>query len=300
MDAFSNLEKELQRRYPVLSPRLKTAARYALDMPDDVALLPLRRVAARAGVAPATLVRLARALDFPSYSAFRNVFAQRLRSGPGRYGGNARALQAREAARRKEDVDAIGTDGVPGALFAMDKDNLDRTLTENPSASFCNAAQRLMASRRVYVIGRRKCFPVASYFHYAARMCRKDVFLAQGIGGMVMDDLVEINSEDMLLAAGFDPYTKETVMAVQYARVRGAGLIAITDSPVSPLAAEGGDVFVVANASPSFFRSITGAMAVAQALVAQMVARGGEEVIARIGQMEKDLDGFGAYWMENS
>ena len=300
MATFSNLEKELQRRYPALSPRLKTAARYALDMPDDIALLPLRRVAARAGVAPATLVRLARAMDFSSYSAFRDVFAQRLRSGPGRYGGNARALQARESAQAGDGPAASGSGGVLGELFAMDKDNLDRTLAENPPASFCAAAGRLMAARRVYVVGRRKCFPVASYFHYAARMCRKDVFLAQGIGGMVMDDLVEISGDDVLLAAGFDPYAKETVMAVQYARVRGAGLIAITDSPVSPLAAEGGDVFVVANASPSFFRSITGAMAIAQALVAQMVARGGEEVLARIGQMEKNLDGFEAYWMEKS
>ncbi len=300
MVTFSSLEKELQRRYPALSPRLKTAARYALDMPDDIALLPLRRVAARAGVAPATLVRLARAMDFSSYSAFRDVFAQRLRSGPGRYGGNARALQARESAQAGGGSDAGGAGGVLGELFAMDKDNLDRTLAENPPASFNVAARRLMAARRVYVVGRRKCFPVASYFHYAARMCRKDVILAQGIGGMVMDDLVEISGDDVLLAAGFEPYAKETVMAVQYARVRGAGLIAITDSPVSPLAAEGGDVFVVANASPSFFRSITGAMAIAQALVAQMVARGGEEVLARIEQMEKNLDGFEAYWMEKS
>ncbi len=300
MNAFSDLERELQRRYPALSPRLKTAARYALDMPDDIALLPLRRVAARAGVAPATLVRLARALDFPSYSAFRNVFAQRLRGGPGRYGGSARALQARETMQAGNGADMSVPGGVLDELFAMDKGNLDRTLAENPPMLFSAAARRLMAARRVYVVGRRKCFPVASYFHYAARMCRGDVFLAQGIGGMVMDDLVEIGTGDVLLAVGFEPYTRETVMAVQYARVRGAGLVVITDSPVSPLAAEGGDVFTVANASPSFFRSITGAMAIAQALVALMVARGGNDVVARIEQMEKNLDGFEAYWMEKS
>ena len=57
-------------------------------------------------------------------------------------------------------------------------------------------------------------------------------------------------------------------------------------------------MLLVANASPSFFRSLVGAMALAEALVAFLVARGGERTVARLAQTERQLRAFGAYWQE--
>ena len=45
-----DLTERLEAYYPMLSPKLKLAARYVLDAPDDVALSSMRDVAARAGV----------------------------------------------------------------------------------------------------------------------------------------------------------------------------------------------------------------------------------------------------------
>jgi DNA-binding MurR/RpiR family transcriptional regulator len=46
-----------------------------------------------------------------------------------------------------------------------------------------------------------------------------------------------IGPADVLLAISVKPYTRQTVQAARYAKKRGARVIAVTDSEVSPLAA---------------------------------------------------------------
>ena len=79
MNDFAAVTGRIEAAFPDLSPRLRQAARYVIDRPDEVALSSMRRVAAGAGVHPSTMVRLARALAFPGYGALREPFRQHLR-----------------------------------------------------------------------------------------------------------------------------------------------------------------------------------------------------------------------------
>ena len=79
--------------YEGLSPQLQRAARYALDNPSDIGLASLRQVARRAAVTPNTLMRLARAVGFDGYSAFREPFQEALRGRGEAYTDRARWLQ---------------------------------------------------------------------------------------------------------------------------------------------------------------------------------------------------------------
>ena len=92
----------LEAAYPHLSPQLRGAARFVLREPESVALYPLRDVAARAGVSPATLVRLAAQLGFAGYRAFRDVLRAGLHSAAVRYSSHAPALGERRGADRRE------------------------------------------------------------------------------------------------------------------------------------------------------------------------------------------------------
>jgi DNA-binding MurR/RpiR family transcriptional regulator len=62
------------------------------------------------------------------------------------------------------------------------------------------------------------------------------------------------------------------------------------------LAASARHVLVTAKRSPSFFGSLVGALSLAQALIAALVARGGGEAIAALGETERHLDAFDTYW----
>jgi DNA-binding MurR/RpiR family transcriptional regulator len=289
MTTVVSLIERIERDFPTLSRQLQLAGRYVVDHPDEVALASMRALSRKAKVSPSTMLRLARATGFEDYESFRETFRQRIRRrGEGPFAARARSLQMRWG---EVDVGALVND-----ISAAESGNLARTFSPDGAAQLARAAEALRDSRRVYVAAMRSCFPVAFFFHYALGMVRDEVHLLNGTGGTLLDNLRPIGPGDGLVVAGFQPYTRETVLACQFARTREAQVIAITDSAVSPLARAANESVIVANQHPSFFQSIIGATAAAQALVALLVARGGESVVEALAERERHLAQFGAYW----
>jgi DNA-binding MurR/RpiR family transcriptional regulator len=62
----------------------------------------------------------------------------------------------------------------------------------------------------------------------------------------------EINAEDCLLLTSFSPYSRESLDVLNAARQAGARIIAITDSPVSPLAQTADCTLLFSSAAPLF------------------------------------------------
>ncbi len=285
---YAAVKQRLEDAFPGLSPQLRQAARFVLDRPEDVALHSMRQLASRAGVHPSTMVRLARAMDFPGYVDFREPFRERLRGGASGYVDRARSLQAR--GRDNETAVLIGD------MLSADLANLQESFAAIGAEQLGESARALAAARRVYVVGLRSCYPVAFFFHYSWRMFEGKTVLLDGRGGTFADGLRTITGEDAVLAISFAPYTREVVEAVAHARDRGACIVAITDSAVSPLARRADVPLIVSTESPTFFHSIVASLAVVQALVALLVARGGEEALAALGASVDQLESSRAYW----
>jgi DNA-binding MurR/RpiR family transcriptional regulator len=283
---YATLSKALADGFPSLSPQLQLAARHVLDRPDDVALMSMRGLAANAGVHPTTMVRLARRFDFQSFNDFRRPFQKRLRGHPSDYARRARDLQRR----------AGGATNLVAAVMEKGLANLRQSFEVNGPERFQQAAARIMAGRRVYVAGLRSCYPVAFYLHYVYRVFRDNGVLLHAQGGTFSDELRNFTADDVVVAVSFEPYSKETVAAVEFARARGGGAVALTDSLISPLARSADRVLLIENESPSFFHSLAPAMSAVEALVALMVGEGGRAALAAISESETQLNQFDAYW----
>lgn len=295
--SYAALTQQIEARFGTLSPKLRQAARYLLRRPDDVALKSMRQLAADAGVQPATMVRLARALGFGAFEELRRPFADRLRQRAGTaYAERARALQA----RRGEAGDGGPVAALVRESFERDVENLRTTYEGIDPALFDACAERLAAARKVHVTGLRSAFAVGYFFDYACRMFGVGTELLDGRGGTLTDGLRGIGAHDAVLACSFEPYTRETVEVVRFAQARGAGIVAITDSPLSPIAREAAHALVVGCESPSFFRSLVGAVSVVQLLVALLIARGGEGALSTLAETEAQLRAFSAYWDEGA
>lgn len=289
LDADGVIER-LEKDYAGFSPRLRVAARYVLDAPDDVALHSMRAVAARADVHPSTLLRLAKQLGFCGYGEFRGVYQQRLRRRPP-------TLTARAHRLRRRGQGAPGEE-LYHELLAAGGRNVRQTFEATNWEELSAAAERIANARRIFVVGMRKCFPIAYFIHYCCRMVREDVRLVSGIAGTLADELRDLEPSDVMIAISYDPYTREVVLATQDAAERGAHVIAITDSSVSAIAVVANQVFLVANAGPTFFRSIASAMALAEALIAFLLARDDDRSARYLRATERQLDHYRAYWDE--
>jgi DNA-binding MurR/RpiR family transcriptional regulator len=290
---MTEVQELITARFEKLSGQQRRAARFILEHQGDVALLSMRQLAIQAGLPPVTFVRLARALGFEDYLSFRALFQELIRSGA----ANRRwTLRARELQRRRGGGDA--PDLVRDA-FTTDMENLRQTFERNDPATMLAAVRALEHAERLLVLGQRSCLPAAYLFYYVARLFRPDTLLVRGNSGTLADDLRGVGKGDVLLAVSIEPYTTEVVRAIRYAKAGGACLVALTDTPLSPIARSSDCVLLAASATPSFFHSVTALTALVQSLLALLVTRGGKRAISAIEASERQLDQFGAYWHEN-
>ena len=112
-------------------------------------------------------------------------------------------------------------------------------------------------------------------------------------------DLGAFHNGDAVVVIGFAPYSTASVLSARAAHQSGATLIAIADTMSAPMA-EGADHLLLfeAAASPGFFPSLTGAIAIAQSLAAATFALGGAAAKRRLEETEIRLAAMSQYVAE--
>jgi DNA-binding MurR/RpiR family transcriptional regulator len=132
--------------------------------------------------------------------------------------------------------------------------------------SFKKAVDMLRDADAIWICASRRSFPIAVYLDYALQHTDKRVGLVSGLGSMQTGQMRSVRKSDVMLAISFAPYAEETMAAVEASIQRGARLIAITDSRMSPLAKLAQASLLVQDNSTFGFRSLTSTMGLAQSL----------------------------------
>ncbi|PLC53254.1 transcriptional regulator [Pollutimonas nitritireducens] len=281
------VDKLIEEHYSSLPPTLQRAARFAIDNPKSIALNSMRAVAAEAGLQPSAMHRLARQLGFDGYEALRSVYRDWLAQGAGTFAQRATVLQQRGTRDKAESL--------VQELVHSDCGNLQSMLEPTTLDAIRSACDVLASAPHIYVAGLRSLFPAAFYFNYACSMFQHNTTLLSGIAGTFADDLRRAGPDDALLVFSYEPYARDAVSALRFARERGLRIVSITDSVLSPIAAQATALIVAANATPSLFPSVVPALSIAQTLVALLVARGGRASLQEIEKSEAQLREFAVY-----
>lgn len=279
-----SVQDDIRQRFAELSPALQQVARFVLEHPNDVVTASMRSVGTRAGSPPATLVRFAQWLGFEGWPQLKQAFAQDMGLGSDEaYGQRAKALVGR-----------AGDHDLVGETFEVHRRNLEATERRLGDA-LQQACSLLEKARSVHVAGFRASYPVAFSFVYVYRLLRASVHLLDGQGGTLEMQCRAMERGDALLVVAFAPYSREALAVAQAAREAGCRIVALTDSPASPLALLADATLLFSLNSPSFFPSITSAVALSEALVELLASRAGKGVVQRIDQAEEQLFASGAY-----
>lgn len=282
-DTFDQLAVLIRARFAGLSPQFQTGAAFLLDHPDEVAVLSMRKVADRAQVQPASLVRLAQQLGFPGWNEMRELFVARVRARPEPLTNRARSLVAGNAKQ------SLAHD-----LLVAQQHNLDVTAAQN-ERTLIEAARILRRARHVHVAGYRSCYAVAFGLVYGYRFFRSSVSLLTGEAGTLDMQLRAIDRDSATVVISFAPYSVEAVRVAETALEKGSKLVAITDSAVSPIALNADKLLIFSHESPSFFPSLVAATAIAESLVAHLLALEGAGAVEQLEQAERSLHAKGDY-----
>ncbi len=259
---LDGLRELIARETDRLTPRMRDAARYAIEHPNDIALNPVATVAALANIAPAAFIRMAKALGYDGYSELQRLFREPLHR-PAR-------PTFRERIRHYGGEQTLDNPDDPAeVLQAFSRANivsLEHLQDDAGSLPLREAVTLIQNARIVHVLGLRRSYAVAAYLAYALNRVGQPAVQITGLGGAIGEQASAASAGDLLIAISFPPYAADTLEVCEQMRQGGVKRLAITDAFLSPIARDADLVLEVNDAKLLGFRSLTSAMCLAQSL----------------------------------
>ncbi len=270
-----------------LTPEARKAATYVLENPRDVGVSTVREIAQAARVKPNTIVRMARQVGFEGYDDFREPFRDAIRRGAVDFPDRARWLQD---IRKSGEIGGLYADMVGSAIR-----NIEESFASISAEDMKSAAEAIWAARQVFTLGVGVNNANARNFTYLASTGMSQFHAIPRPGSTPVDDLAWADGRDVLIAMTCKPYRTEVINAVQIAHEQGVKVIAISDSPASPIVLAAQHSFVIAADTPQFFPSSVSTIALLETLLSFVIAVASDEIVERVETFHRRRHQLGLY-----
>lgn len=249
--------------------RMLEAGAWVIGNQRVVALETLSVMSEKSQLTPSIFVRLAKAMGFDGFSDMQKLFRAPLHDAyPTSLSDRISHSQGDEVVQNPADVRAIGRSFCRANSASLA--HLGGLLDQLPLDA---AIDMILAARTVHVIGLDRSFPVAAYLAYALRRARVQTIQITGMGSLAAEQVDTMRPGDLLVSISFPPYAQHTIDATSAARTAGRDIIAITDTPVSPITEGAATILTVDDAALHGFRSLTAVMSLVQTLTIGLAYR---------------------------
>ncbi|MGL4404985.1 MAG: MurR/RpiR family transcriptional regulator [Notoacmeibacter sp.] len=263
---FEELREKIVSSAGELPKKLSQAAHYALAHPDDIALGTAASIATAAGVQPSTLVRLAQHLGYTGFSEFQAVFRGRLKVRASTYEERLAQIESSSGAI---DPDAALLAG----FFKVASQSIDRLSSTLDPAIFAKAVGVLSTAKIIYIMARRRSYPLALQLTYAFSQLGIKTIVLNSSNNLDAEQAAMASESDAAILCSFAPYASETIACAKQLAALNVPFLAITDSALSPLARLTPYWLEVAEVDFAGFRSLSASMALAIALPVAVAER---------------------------
>jgi DNA-binding MurR/RpiR family transcriptional regulator len=255
-----------------VAPAFRTIAVELLRHPMAGAAGGADALARRAGVSPASVSRFARSLGYTGHAQLRGAIAQALerllQPGHEPIDRPVEKLRARTGSAARARAAVAESQQATAGNVASAMANLGAT-------DLGRLAADLSRARRVYVMGFGLSAHLAGLLALSLEPFLPQVVDVVAWGGseLAAGRLLDIGPSDVLVALSLPRYSADALRLAEMARARRAPVLAITDSPASPLARLATEVLFAPARHPVLPGSVAAAVAVIEALAtAVMVA----------------------------
>ena len=259
-------------------------ARFILDSYDKAAFMTAGRLGRTVNVSESTVVRFAAELGYEGYPAMQKALQEMIRN-------KLTSIQRIEVSN-----DRIGNQDLLSTVMQSDMEKIRLTLEEADRASFSAAVDAIVSARRIYLLGVRSAAAIASFMGFYFNLIFPDVVLMQVAAvSEVFEQMLHIGPGDVIIGVSFPRYSRRTVKAMEFARDRGATVIAITDSIDSPLAPIADHALLAKSDMASFVDSLVAPLSLVNALIVAIGRRMDNDLSATFGQLEQIWDEYQIY-----
>lgn len=254
---MTGLAERLQQHRRELPDKQRTVAQLLSADPTFVAFASVAQVAARAEVDPATVVRTCQRLGYDGWTHLQAGVRAEL--------GGRPTYAERLAEFERRDGDPVGP------VFATALDNVTATLEGLESGALAGAARALSAGRGILVAADGVVEGSGRFLASSLQLLGRRTILVNSPAA-AGPALSTLEPGDAVVGLSVRRYLRSTVQVLEQARELGAIVVAVTDSPLSPAAANADHVLVVHTASAGPRLSLAGMVTLLEALIAQVAA----------------------------
>ena len=149
-------------------------------------------------------------------------------------------------------------------------------------------------------LGRLGVTPETTYLYMHGHTLMDNVVMVSGAMGNIYEDLFRISSEDVCIGISFPRYSNRTIDALDFARGKGATIIAITDSVSSPIAEKAEHALIARSDMAGFADSLVAPLSLINAIIVACSLRRREQVSDTLSQLEGIWGSHGVYVTKES
>ena len=281
---MNDLITKIQSELPGFSKGQKQIARFILEHYDKAAFMTASRLGVTVGVSESTVVRFATELGYDGYPHLQRALQEMIRN-------KLTSVQRMEVAG-----DRMGGRDVLQTGLHADTDMIRVTLDEIDRDAFQGAVDALMGAKRIYILGVRSSSALASFLGFYFNLLFENVTLVHTNSvSEIFEQVLRVGPGDVLFGISFPRYSKRTLSAMKYARDRGARVIALTDSQLSPLARVADHVLLARSDMASFVDSLVAPLSVINALIVAVGMSRRDEIEHTFNKLERIWEEYDVY-----
>lgn len=278
----------IQENMPRFSKGQKRIAAYILSDYDKAAFMTASKLGGLVGVSESTVVRFAALLNYDGYPAMQKTLQEMVRS-------KLTSIQ-----RIQTSNDRLFSSDVVASVLQMDMEKIRMAIEEVDRNAFGAVVEKLFAAQHIYILGVRSSSFLAGYLHFYLHLIFDNVTLVtSNSAGDILESILRIGPGDVLVGISFPRYSQSTVKGVQFAHDRGADVVAVTDSDISPLYPLASAVLLARSDMISFVDSLVAPFSLLNALIVAVGHRKDGDIAQTFNRLEGIWQEYGVFGDSN-
>ena len=267
-----NILHTIEKNMSSFSKGQKLIARFILEDYDKAAFMTASKLGKTVQVSESTVVRFATQLGYDGYPSMQRALQEMIR-------GKLTSIQRIKAS----EGELSGSDLVTNVL-QRDMEKIRMAMDQTDGSEFSHVVDIIAQAKHIYIVGFRSSSFLAGYLNFYFRLIYDNVTQVQGGA-----------AGDVVIAICFPRYSELALKTVQYAKDRGATIIGVTDSEMSPVYQMSSGSLLVRNEMISFVDSLAAPMSMLNALILAAAHKQGTDISATFNELEHVWDRFGIF-----
>lgn len=273
---ISNLLVRIDMSRKDFSKGQRRIASYIEEHYDTAAFMTAAKLGEVVGVSESTVVRFAAQIGYDGYPYLQKAMQEMIRD-------KLNSIQRIEVTTGR-----IGDDDVVETVLNQDIDKIKRTIEELSREDFKKAVNAIINAENIYVFGVKSASYIASFFAYYLDLIFGNVhILASTSKTTTYEKLFRISDKDVMIGISFPRYSTMAVDAMNFAHERGAEVIAITDSMISPLVTNADEILLARSDIASVVDTLVAPLSLINALLVDIVIERKEDIIHTFSELEQ-------------